>query len=315
MSTADHAAGIGHRRLGQAADEGATGLPSGARLLGLLADDPDVATFEARVARAFGADASRPVWDQLDAVQRALLLRTITRQRAHAPVKLLGSVSSVADVLGWARRAERGEASDRRADPGPLAPTRDGSEAVAIGGGLVHLRGWRQDDLPALYHAATSPGQGRRWRFRGATPSFREFASEFGHGTLATLVVASNDDDRVVGSVAAYSASLENGWTYIGFQGVADRSGVGLMLEGMFCFVTWLFDTWDLRKVYAELDPGLHDRLVSLGAGPLRVEGRLERHTYQQGAWQDVLLTAIWRDEWATFVASVGDLVGLRQPS
>lgn len=271
-----------------------------AELTELVARSAGPEAFERGVAEVLRLDPTRPLWPQVDSVQRALLLRIVTHRRPAVSLDLLRAASSLADVYEWAQV------------PGGTEARQPATGAWELSADLVHLRAWRQEDLPRLYQAAISPNHGRLWRMRGATPSFREFASDFAGGTLATLVVATNDDDVAVGSVAAYSPSLENGWVYIGFQGVDERSGIGLMLEGMLLFVTWLFDTWNLRKVCAEISPGLLSELESLGPELLQVEGRLRDHIYQHGSWQDVVILSIRRDHWQELVGSVGELVGIQ---
>ena len=70
------------------------------------------------------------------------------------------------------------------------------------------------------------------------------------------------------------------------------------MLEGVALLVSYLFETFDLRKVYAEtLESNFAQ--FALGEGHIfDVEGRLREHEYVHGRYQDLVLLAVFRDSW-----------------
>jgi RimJ/RimL family protein N-acetyltransferase len=121
----------------------------------------------------------------------------------------------------------------------------------------VRLRPLLERDLPALYVSALDPTQAHRWRFRGATPSPDHFRQTvFDPNVLAQYAVVEIDSDTLAGIVTAYGADLASGHCYGAMLRVASAaSGVrpGAVTEGFGIFLGYLFDHFDLRKIYLEV--------------------------------------------------------------
>ena len=176
----------------------------------------------------------------------------------------------------------------------------------------VCLRPIADSDIEDLYQAALSTEGSFRWRFRGTTPSRDSFYNALFDGTLAQFVVVGRSDDERYGLVAAYSALLDQGHTYIAFQRCSRRPAASEVTEGMAQFIDYLFETFPLRKLYAEI-PAYNEELLGVAELPMfQREGQLTKHDYHAGRWWDRYLVAVWRDAWESFAAP---LTGKLPPS
>ena len=188
-------------------------------------------------------------------------------------------------------------------EPAGLGPPRLATRRVA-------LRTVGPADLAFLYAIATDPAVSYRWRYRGATPSPEQFATELWQGVLCQYVVGRRDSGQPVGLVSAYQADLANRTCYVALLGDKAHDASGLMLEGALLFVTYLFHTWDLRQLYAEV-PGY--TLDAFGSGMGRYfheEGRLVDHSFHAGRFWDLHILAIHRTDWEKKAEPLLDALG-----
>lgn len=235
-------------------------------------------------------------WADLDVVQHVLLRRLPGYANSRPlPLDTVGTISSVREVFELCHELQP---SDREAT----------YEPSTTASSYVHLREWRGVDMPHLHAAVVDPVMGPSWRFQGSTPSIDDFGRSFGRDSLATQIVALNDSDAPIGSVACYSPSFENGWSYVAFQRCGPDSGAELMFEGIFLFIAWVFETWPFRKLYAEIGGDLASQASSLGSLVGERCGTMPEHTFVRGAFRDVHLVAFNRDKWSDFFSTFSPL-------
>jgi RimJ/RimL family protein N-acetyltransferase len=171
------------------------------------------------------------------------------------------------------------------------------------------LRAIGDTDIAMLYRASVDPRINHRWRFRGTTPSPEAFRRAlYSDQTLAQyMVVALADLAHPVGAVSAYNADLVAGHCHIAAQRV-DGGGLvrdrhakpdgGLMMEGMFIFLQYLFDHFDFRKIYIEL-PAYNRSLFDASASSLLVEeGRLLDYYWYGGRHWDQYIYSVSQTRW-----------------
>lgn len=167
----------------------------------------------------------------------------------------------------------------------------------------VTMRPIQETDIGRLYSASLAPTTAHRWRFRGHTPSPEEFRrSLFGGSTLAQfMVVPTSGTTEPAGLVSAYSGDLTSKHCYVAFQRTMSGSGGpetrGLMIEGFLVFVQFLFDHFDLRKVYIEL-PEYNLDLIGNGGDPFVIEGELKDHYYFGDRMWSQFILALYRERW-----------------
>jgi RimJ/RimL family protein N-acetyltransferase len=183
-------------------------------------------------------------------------------------------------------RSAKEQAVPSTATPPPLATRR------------VGLRAMQPDDLHFLYDLATAEQVGFRWRFRGFIPSYETFVHSLTHDVLAQFLVVHPETGRQLGYVVAYRTDPRNRYTHIGIVMIPSLIGKGVGGEALILFVNYLFATWSLRKIYAEI-PEFNYGAVASGSGRFfREEAKLRRHLFYGGNYWDQYVVAIYRDEW-----------------
>lgn len=159
-------------------------------------------------------------------------------------------------------------------------------------------------DIEALYLASLDPITTHRWRFRGTTPSFSDFtAAMYASDVLSQYMVINAEDGAPVGLAVAYAPSHIARHAKVALQRVNvaqehQGSTQGLMIEGFMAFVQFLFDHFDLRRVYLEV-PEYNMSLFDIGAGSIfDVEGRLRDHLYWGDRLWDMYILTLDRERW-----------------
>ncbi len=181
-----------------------------------------------------------------------------------------------------------------------LRPTGDPAAAIAapkLQGHTVSIRPVEARDFDFLFGLYTSGDHLVRYRLRGVTPSPESFVRFLWEQMLAQFIVESRDG-RPVGVVSSFEPDFRNRYVYIAACSTAEFETTGLVLEGVALLVSYLFQTFDFRKVYAESLEANYAQFA-LGEGRLfEVEGRLKQHEYVNGSYQDFVLMAIYREAW-----------------
>jgi RimJ/RimL family protein N-acetyltransferase len=104
--------------------------------------------------------------------------------------------------------------------------------------------------------------------------------------------------DRAVGLVSAYGFNGMNRTVYLSVIVAPSAARSGMAFEALSLFVEHLFQTWDLRKIYAE---AIYENYLQFASGAGRIfveEGRLSEHEYFNGRYHDFLILALSRDRW-----------------
>lgn len=165
----------------------------------------------------------------------------------------------------------------------------------------------RPEDHGALY-ALFMEGEGAmRWRFRGATPSYDEFAQALWQSIFAHFLVRRYESGRVIGYVAAYGAQVRDRHCYVAFIGVPEVRNRGSMVFGMGLFVETLFRMAPFRKLYAEATAeNLAQYRRAVDDDLVQVEGTYPEHEWANGRIQTVHTLALYRRTWAARRAHFG---------
>jgi RimJ/RimL family protein N-acetyltransferase len=171
------------------------------------------------------------------------------------------------------------------------------TEAGRLSGTFVALRPLALADLDWLRVVLSHPEVLPRPPARGVPPSPEMLVGLLDQPVLCQFVVT--DADRMpVGLVRATDADLHNRHAHLEFVFPPSAISAGWPLEGAGRFVDYCFETFGLRKLYAEIDDDLFRRLPDAAKDLLRIEGILRDHREHLGEWVDVTRTCIWRDDW-----------------
>lgn len=163
----------------------------------------------------------------------------------------------------------------------------------------VRLRPVESRDYEFLFRLYTTGDHLVRYRLRGVTPSPEAFVRFLWDQVLCQFIVESKDG-HVVGVVSSFEPDFRNRYVYIAGCSTKEFEASGLVLEGVALLVSYLFTTFDFRKVYGESLESNYAQFA-LGEGRLfDVEGRMKEHEYIDGGYQDFVLLAIYREAWRT---------------
>ena len=188
----------------------------------------------------------------------------------------------------------RGDVRALRAPSSAQAPSAPPNRLV---GRTVRIRPVEARDYDFLFRLYTDGDHLVRYRLRGSTPSPEAFLRFLWDQVVAQFIVE-NRDGRTIGLTSAFEPDFRNRFISIAACSVDHLESSGLVLEGVALLVSYLFENFDLRKVYAESLERNYAQF-SMGEGRLfEIEGRMREHEYIDGRYEDVILLAIHRDAW-----------------
>jgi RimJ/RimL family protein N-acetyltransferase/acyl carrier protein len=253
--------------------------------------------FRAVVASIAGVDVGQVdkgsrLWDDLgfDSIRMVELMVDVAELGVAVPEDVVAD----ADTVWQAYEATTA---------GARATTVTASDPVVLETARLRLRPIRTDDHLFLYGLATSPDLGWRLRSRGLPLSGDEFVKGLYEGVLAQFVVDDMQVGQRVGLVQAADVNLIDGHARVSAVVTPERIGTGWIVEALGLFADYLFATFPLRKLVAEVPAFAWPALASGDGGAFAVEGRLQDHRYASGRWWDVYLVALRRDEWMPWAA------------
>lgn len=264
---------------------------------------PDLAfdDFRKIVASIAGVDIERvdkgsELWDELgfDSIRMVELMVAVAELGVAVPEDIVADADTVWEAY------EATTAGLRPHGSGAPAPT---AQAMLLETPRLRLRPIRTDDHAFLYGLATSPELGWRLRSRGLPLSGDDFVAGLYAGVLAQLMVDDLQAGARVGLVQASEANLIDGHARVSAVVTPERVGTGWIVEAVALFADYLFATFPLRKLWAEVPAFAWPALASGDGGAFAVEGRLQDHRYAGGRWWDVHVVALRRDEWMPWAA------------
>ncbi len=171
------------------------------------------------------------------------------------------------------------------------------SSAPRLSGHLVSIRPVEVRDYDFLFRLYTDGDHLVRYRLRGLTPSPEAFVRFLWEQIVAQFIVETKDG-QAIGVVSSFEPDFRNRYVYIAACATPEFESTGLVLEGVALMVSYLFRTFDLRKIYAESLEANFEQFA-LGEGRFfEIEGRMKEHEYIDGRYQDFVLLAIYRDAW-----------------
>ncbi len=168
-----------------------------------------------------------------------------------------------------------------------------------LSGRRVVLRPLRPFDYEWLFPLATTGNGGRYWRFRGATPPAEEFPRAISHDVEVQMVVDRIDGRGPCGLVQLVNVNHRNGYGSMSVILRPDAYLEGWPMEGIGLFLSYVFMTWNLRKIYFESVEPSYESYRSTVGRLLVEEGVLRAHEFVDGKYVDYHILALYRETWA----------------
>lgn len=138
-----------------------------------------------------------------------------------------------------------------------------------------------------------------RYRLRANTPGPETFLRYIWDGVVAQFLVVSLATQQPVGLVSCYHADHRNQHAHVSVIAAPDSRSSGVVVEAMAAFISYCFESFPFRKLYAEV---LGDNLGGFGSGAgnyFEIEGRFRDHEYLDGEWVDLVTLAFHRESWS----------------
>ena len=117
-------------------------------------------------------------------------------------------------------------------------------------------------------------------------------------GKLFEWGIAERDGGRVIGTVTLASIDLEHKRAEIGFMLARDRWRQGYMSEALSAVLDHAFDSMDLARIEADVDPDNEASLRLLERLGFQREGYLRERWRVGGGVQDTVMLGLLRREW-----------------
>ncbi|OAA18429.1 acetyltransferase, ribosomal protein N-acetylase [Frankia sp. EI5c] len=222
----------------------------------------------------------------LDSLQRLDLYAWLVERGADPATIPPGGPRTVAESQALLDAASGATASQREPPVQPTVMTdspdkpRARAHPPLLHTSQITLRPVGSDHVPFLYHLAIREDVGYRWRFRGAVPDTDTFQANLRQGVLSQFVVVTEPAGEPAGSVICYNADLTRGIGYIAAAFTPEYTANALPVGAVSLFVRYVFQVWNLRKLYLEMISYNYDQIASGAGRYFDVEGRLSDHSY-----------------------------------
>jgi hypothetical protein len=168
-----------------------------------------------------------------------------------------------------------------------------------------------------LYEISLHQLSNVRWRYRGQLPPYEIFVQQVHSDVLAHFIVTDLGSGVPRGYVVAYGADLRNRHCYVGVLVDPMQVGFGVGSEALSLLTTYLFATWDLHKVFAEVPEftmqtmqGKLDRL-SADSRRFQLEATLSEYLYFDGRMWDMHVVSMAAADWRSRRAGDVDEIGV----
>ncbi len=170
---------------------------------------------------------------------------------------------------------------------------------MKIVGDLVRLRPIGDDDLPTI-HGLEQTGWhcGRPLPPPSALEADDEYAERLRVGALSQFLVDEHARRTTVGMVSLYDVNRVDRWGYLAAAKFNSLDTSMSLIHGAVLFIDFVFNRWDLRKLYMEVAGHVYDNDLSMVPRLLDYEGVLSEHRYYQGRYEDCHVLSIRRESW-----------------
>jgi RimJ/RimL family protein N-acetyltransferase len=172
--------------------------------------------------------------------------------------------------------------------------------AARLRGRRVALRPLTAQDYDFVYSISTAPENLVRWRFRGSTPSPEAFIQSLWQGVMAQFMITRPDDGAPVGLIYCYNTDPRSQTTHIAIIIAPEYERQGWVMDAFTLFIGYLFETWNLRKVYYETIEFNYAQFASGAGSHFHVEGCFKDHEFHAGQYWHIYTLAFYREEWLT---------------
>ena len=168
----------------------------------------------------------------------------------------------------------------------------------------VSLRWLTDDDAPALFSIFSDAEVMRYWssppldEIDGARKLLTDIRDYFRQRALFQWGIARHTDDRVIGTCTLFHVDLNNRRAELGYALGREHWGKGYMQEALGALLGFYFDTLNMHRIEADVDPRNASSVKTLERLGFQREGYLRERWLVGGEIQDALFYGLLRREW-----------------
>lgn len=179
----------------------------------------------------------------------------------------------------------------------------DGAHLPTIDIPRLRLRWLTAHDIPALYAIFSDPEVMAYWSSppledsKAAEKLLEEIHAHFQSKTLFQWGIAKREDDQIIGTCTLHALSAEHRRAEIGYALGRAHWGHGYGHEAAEAMIGYAFDTLDLHRLEADVDPRNHSSIRCLERLGFRKEGYARERYHLYGTVHDAVLYGLLRRE------------------
>jgi RimJ/RimL family protein N-acetyltransferase len=191
-----------------------------------------------------------------------------------------------------------------------------GDELPKLTGHRVELRWLTRHDAPAILAIFGDAEVVRYWstpplRSLGeATDLIEEIHQLFRSRRLFQWGVFRPETNEVIGTCTLFNIDPRHQRAEVGFALGRSEWGHGLATEALEVLIRFAYQTLNIHRLEADVDPENERSLRLLGRQGFQREGFLRQRWYHLGEFRDTILLGLLRNEWSGFSAAAGGAWG-----
>jgi ribosomal-protein-alanine N-acetyltransferase len=168
----------------------------------------------------------------------------------------------------------------------------------------LRLRSLAPGDVPALATIFCDPEVCRYWSHAALTDEgavqalYDHIVRCFETRSLFQWGIADRESDTVVGTCTLASLSSEHRRAELGFALARAHWGHGYIAEALPALVNFAFETLDLHRLEADVDPRNERSIRAIVRLGFEREGHLRERYHVNGELQDAILYGLLRRDW-----------------
>ena len=160
------------------------------------------------------------------------------------------------------------------------------------------------DDVDAMFEVFSDAEVMRYWSTpplanrAGAVELVNEIHESFARQVMLKWGVARRPDNYLIGTTTLYNLDFDNRRAEVGYALGRTHWGQGYMHEALQALLAFAFETLDLRRLEADVDPRNRASIQTLERLGFQREGFLRERWEVGGEIQDALFYGLLRPEW-----------------
>ncbi len=149
----------------------------------------------------------------------------------------------------------------------------------------------------ALYDIISQPQVRKYWRVGPLSMSPDDFSQFLASDAQLQFTIV-NTNHQIRGFVRLYGLNARDACARISVLTSPELIGTGAGIVAISKLVEIAFQDWPLRKLYFEASAGAFAQYASALKNIVIKEGLLVQHQWNGSCYEDVVIAAIWRDNW-----------------